>query len=239
MLKITGIKLEKISDIDMYLFLEKGMRGGISYISKRYSKSEGDINIMNWDRNNLYGTVMSFDYLPYDAFKWLSKEEMKRFDLDSIGERNSLGDSKIGYILEVDLEYCKELHDIHNDYPLCPEHISVSYETLSNYCKDLVDRYDIKVGGVKKLISNLYDKVKYVVHYKNLQYHLSLGMKFKKIYRILSFKQKNWLKVFTDFNTEKRRLSNEFNKKLYKLFNNCIYGKCNENARKKKCKDDK
>ena len=69
MLKMTGIKLEKINDIDMYLFLEKGMREGISYISKRYSKSKENIDIMYWDMNNLYGTVMSFDYLPYGGFR--------------------------------------------------------------------------------------------------------------------------------------------------------------------------
>ena len=189
MLKMTGIKSEKIHDIDKYLFLEKGMKGGISYISKRYAKSEGNIDIMYWDMNNLYATVMSFDYLPYGSFKWLSKEKIKRFDLDSIDEN-----SKIGYILEVDLEYCKELHDIHNDYPLYPEHISVNYEMLSKYCKNIVDKYGIKVGGVKKLIPNLHDKTKYPVHYKNLNYYLSLVMKLVKIHRILRFKQKKFVK---------------------------------------------
>ena len=57
--------------------------------------------------------------------------------------------SKIGYILAVDLEYCKELHDSHGDYLLCPEHIEVKYEMLSNYCKKIVDKHDIKVSGVK------------------------------------------------------------------------------------------
>ena len=105
---------------------------------------------------------------------------------------------------------------------------------LSKYCKDIVDRYNIKVGSVKKLVPNLHDKFKYPFHYKNLKYYLSLGMKLKTIHRILSFKQKSWLKVFTDFNTERRGLSNdEFNKNLYKLFNNCIYGKSIENPRKK------
>ena len=145
MLKMTGIKLEKISDVDIYLFLEKGMRGGVSYISKRYSKSDENTDIMYWDMNNLYGTVMSFYYLPYGGFNWLSEEEIKGCDLASIPKN-----SKIGYILEVDLEYCKELHDIHKDYPLCPEYIEVNYKMLSNYCKDIVGRYDIKVGRVKK-----------------------------------------------------------------------------------------
>ena len=229
MLKITGTKLEKINDIDMYLFLRKELRGGISYISKRYSKSKDDINVMYWDTKNLYGWAMGCNYLPYGGFKWLSKEEIGKFDIFSIK-----GNSKIGYILEVDLEYCKELHNIHNDYPLRPEHISVNHEMLSNYCKDIADKFNIKVDNVKKLIPNLYDKIKYPVHHKNLKYHLSLGMKLIKIHRILSFKQKNWLKVFTDFNPKKRKESNdEFNKNLYKLFNNCIYGKSIENPRKK------
>ena len=70
--------------------------------------------------------------------------------------------------------YCKELHDSHSDYPLCPEKIEVSSDMLSNYCSDITDKYDIKIGGVKKLILNLGGKVIYVVHYKNLQYYLSL-----------------------------------------------------------------
>ena len=148
MLKMTGIRLEKISDIDMHLFLEKGMRGGLSYISKRYSKSRDDITIMYWNMNNLYGTVMSFDYLPYGGFRWLSKEEINNSDLGSISENG-----KFGYILLVDLEYCEELHDIHNDYPLCPEKVEVKYEMLSKYCKNIVDRYNIKVAGIKKINS--------------------------------------------------------------------------------------
>ena len=70
MLKMTGVKLEKIDNIEVYLFLEKGMRGGITYISKRYAKSDKNTEIMYWDMNNLYGTIMSFDYLPYGGFKF-------------------------------------------------------------------------------------------------------------------------------------------------------------------------
>ena len=168
MLKMISITLEKINDIDMYLFLEKGMRGGISYISKRYSRSTDDIDIMYWDMNNLYGWAMGCNSLPYGSFKWLNKDEIDIFGgnaLHSIKE-----DSNIGYILEVNLEYCKELHEIHNDYPSCPEHIKINYDMLSNYCKNIVDKYNIKVGNDKKLIPNLYDKVKYIIHYRNFQY---------------------------------------------------------------------
>ena len=151
------------------------------------------------------------------------------FDLYSVPENNL-----IGHILEVDLEYCCNLHNLHNNYPLCPEKIEVSYEMLSKYCKDIVHRYDIRVGGVEKLIPNLEDKIRYPVHYKNLIYYLSLGIKPKKIHKILSFKQSNWLKIFTDINTKKRQESgDEFSKNLYKLLNNCIYGKSIENIRKR------
>ena len=111
---MAGIQLEKINNTDVHLLLEKGMRGGVSYISKRYSKRDQDTEIMYWDANNLYGWAM-IQHLPYCGFKFLTREEFDNFDL------NISENSPIGYILEVDLEYCKELHDSHSDYPLCPD----------------------------------------------------------------------------------------------------------------------
>ena len=227
MLKMTGIQLEKINNIDVHLFLEKGMRGSISYISKRYSKSDDNTTIMYWDANNLFGWAMIQD-LPYCGFKFLSQKEIDEFSL-TVSEN-----SPIGYILEVDLKYCKKLHDSHSDYPFCPEKIEISSDMLSKYCSEIADQYGIKVGAVKKLISNLGDKVKYVVHYKNLEYYLSLGMKLVKIHRTLSFKQSNWLRSYVDFNTEKRKQSScEFDKNFFKLMINCEYGKSMENIRKR------
>ena len=75
---------------------------------------------------------------------------------------------------------------------------------LSKYCSDIANKYGIKVGDVKKLIPNLSDKVRYVVHYKNLQCYLSLGIKLLNVYRILKFKQSNWLKEYVEFNTKKK-----------------------------------
>ena len=122
---MTRIELNLISDIDMHLLIEKGMRGGISYLAKRHSKtnnkymeyydsSKESKYITYLDANNLYGWVMS-QYLPYSGFKWLNKKESE-FCLNSIRENSS-----IGYMLEVNLEYPSELHDLHNDYPLAPE----------------------------------------------------------------------------------------------------------------------
>ena len=177
------------------------MRGGISYISARYSKvddSKKKKSIIYWDMNNLYGFGI-IQPMPVGNLNFLTRKEINVLDLDSISE-NSL----IGYILEVDLEYCSELHDNYNDYPLCPEKIEISSDMLSKYCIDIANKYGIKVGGVKKLVPNLRDKVKYVVHYRNLQYYLSLGMKLIKIHRVLKFKQSNWLKEYIHLNTENR-----------------------------------
>ena len=84
---------------------------------------------------------------------------------------------------------------------------------LSNYCKKIADKYEIKVGDVKKLIPNLGNKTNHVVHYKNLQLYLSLGMKLSKIYRMLKFKQSDWMKRYIDFITEKiMNAANDFEK---------------------------
>ena len=154
--------------------------------------------------------------LLYCDFDFLTKKEISEFCLNSVSEN-----SPIGYISEVDLEYCKKLHDSHSDYPLAPE-------------KHIANKYGIKVGEVNKLVPHLRDKIKYVVHYKNLQYCLPLGMMLIKVYRILKFKQSNWLKEYIEFNTEKRKNAvSEFEKNFLKLLINCIYGKSMENIQRR------
>ena len=110
----------------------------------------------------------------------------------------------IGYIFEVDLEYPDKLHASHNDYPLDPEKVAISYDMLSDYCKKNSDKYKIKVDDVKKLIPNLGNNTNYVLQYRELQLHLSLGMKLTKIHRVLKFKQSDWMKKKIDFNTKKK-----------------------------------
>ena len=196
-------------------------------INKRYSEASKNVNILYLDMNNLYGCAMS-QYLPISDFKWvkvINEIEQKLMRIKK--------DSSTGYILEVDLEYPQKLHDIHNDYPLAPEKINIPKEWLSDYCLKIANVHNITTGTVKKLVPNLMNKNNYVIHYRNLQQCLELGMKLKKIHRILKFKQSDWMRPYIDFNTQKRTISNnEADKNFFKLMNNSVYGKTMENLRK-------
>ena len=140
--------------------------------------------------------------------------------------------SKKGMILEVDLEYPKELHDLHNDYPLAAEKVKVNKDMLSSYCQKIADKYNISTGLMRKLISTLQNKEKYVTHYRNLQLYTDLGLKVTKVHRVLEFNQSPWLKQYIDFNTSKRtNAKNAFEKDFFKLMNNSVFGKTMENLR--------
>ena len=219
-LKITGVELELLTDINMLLMFERCIRGGISMISNRYgkannkymgesfNKNEPSKYLMYLDANNLYGCAMSMK-LPTHGFKWMSGGE-----LENLYENQELHTwNKNPCILEVDLEYPKKMHNLHNDYPLCPEGVK---------CKN----------NVEKLIPNLRDKKKYVLHYKNLIQCLRLGMKLKRIHRGIKFIESEWMKPYIDMNTELRaKAKNNFEKDHYKLMNNSVFGKTMENIR--------
>ena len=239
MLEMTNIKSELMVDIDMFQFIEKGMRGGVSYIANQYGKANNKYMkeydekapskyIMYLDANNLYGWAMS-QYLPTGNFRWMTDKEISKIDL---GKNKK--DGKKGLILEVDLEYPQELHDLHNDYPVAPEKVKVSNDMLSAYCKKIAEKYKISIGLVSKLIITLRDKKEYVLHYRNLQLYLDLGLKIKKVHRVLKFDHSPWLKQYIDFNTEKRKhAKNSFEKDCFKLMNNGVFKKTMENLRKR------
>ena len=239
MLKMTNIKLELMTDIDMFQFIEKGMRGGTSYIANRYGEANNKYMknydekvpskyIMYLDANNLYGWAMS-QYLPTGGFEWLSPKQIEKINLGKYTKN-----SNKGMILEVDLEYPQELHDLHNDYPLAAEKLCMTKNMLSPYCKQILEKFNITIGQVKKLIPTLADKQKYVLHYRNLQLYLDLGLKLKKVHRVLMFNQSPWLKQYIDFNTQKRtHAKNSFEKDFFKLMNNSVFGKTMENIRKR------
>ena len=125
----------------------------------------------------------------------------------------------IGLILEVDLEYPKELHDLHNGYPLAPEKMTITEDMLSEYCNKIKDKFNLTVGNVQKLVTTLSGKKNYVVHYKNLILYRKQGLKVTKVHRVLRFNQSPWLREYINFNTEMRKNSkNDFN--LRKTFSN-------------------
>ena len=210
-LKESEVELELLRDYDMLLMIEQGIRGGVSMISNRYGKANNKY-MKNYDEskpskyleyldaNNLYGWAMC-ENLPVRGFQWMAEKELQ------IDEWKN-----VPCILEVDLEYPHELHDLHNDYLLAPERLTVN--------------------KVEKLIPNLNNKKKYVIHHRNLKQYLGLGMKLTKIHRGIRFEEEPWLKSYIMKNTALRaNAKNAFEKDFFKLMNNAVFGKTMENIR--------
>ena len=240
MLKMTGIKLELLPDLEMHGFIEKGIRGGVTNVVQRYAKANNSelssfdrarpqSSIMYLDCNNLYGYAM-MQFLPYKGFRWLSPKEIDNFDVQNVAVN-----SKLGYILQVDLQYPFELHDAHNMLPLAPEKMKIQYNDLSPFVRNVVDLLKIKVSDkILKLVPNLRDKSNYILHYRNLQFYLQKGMHLTNIHKILCFKQKPWMRRYIDFNTQKRQLAaSTFDRNFFKLMTNAVYGKSLENQKKR------
>ena len=113
-------------------------------------------------------------------------------------------DSSVGYILEVDLLYPEELHDLHDTFPCAPEHVNIEPHLLSSQQKKLAEKLNIKPGG-RKLCLTLQSKTSYILHIRNLQQYLELGLKLTAVHRILKFEQSPWLKKYIEKNTELRK----------------------------------
>ena len=164
---------------------------------KNHDKNVQSKYIMYLNANNLYGWAVS-QYLPTGNFRWMTNKEINKIDLGKCKT-----DGKKGLILEVDLEYPQKLHNSHNDYPIAPEKVKVSKNMLSGYCKKIPEKYKISIGQVNKLIPTSKSNEKYVLHYRNLQLYLDLGLSLMKVHRVLEFDQSPWLKQYINFNTEK------------------------------------
>ena len=191
-----------------------------------YDKNELQKYILYLDANNLYGYAMS-QYLPVGDYKW----NTEHWDENEI--LNLKDDDERGYIFEVDLSYPAEIHDKHQYYPLCPTRKLVTDDMLSNFTNNLKTEKNITSDSVEKLICDLSDKKNYIMHYRNLQQAIKLGLKLENVNKVLQFRQEAWMKNYIDENTKRRAKSkNDFEKEFYKLMNNAVYGKQLENTRK-------
>ena len=227
-LKKTGVNLELLKDPDMLLMFESGIKDGITqsvhkwaiannpYMGCEYEPLRSTNYLQYLDANNLYGWAMS-QPLPTGEFKWVDIENLKQEARElkkpiDMMVRNS-NNRGVGYVLEVEVKYPRELHDLHNDLPFMCE--------------------KIRVNGVEKLVPNLLDKKKYVIHVKTLKQALDHGLVLEKIHRVIHFKQSAWMKEYIDFNTRLRKVAkNDFEKDFYKLMNNSVFGKTMKNIRK-------
>lgn len=221
MLLKTKVKLELIENLEILRMIQKGIRGGVCLCSTRYAKANNkyisnydpympDNYLLYIDCNNLYGYAMC-SYLPYSNFELISQTEISELNVLHIPN-----DSEFGYILEVDLEYPENLHDLHNDLPFCAQKFTPPNSKNS------------------KLIPNLYDKFYYVIHYVHLKTCLKHGLLLKKIHRVIKFKQSPFLKQYIDLNTELRqKAKSTFEQDFFKLLNNSIFGKTLEDTEKR------
>lgn len=230
MLKITKCELDLPTNVEMVHFIEKGIRGGVSFINTRYLKTKArkkNEEIHYIDANNLYGNAQTCK-LPYDNYFWLSRKCYSKYDWSQIDT-----EGEFGYILEVDLHYPKKLHKKHDNFPLAPENIIIEYENLSPYAKDaLVRSTNTKKYSDIKLSATFHDRKNYVVHFKNLKLYLSLGLELTYIHRVLQFNQKPFIAPFIEKCTiERQKAKTKFEQNQFKLVANSTYGKTIQNVR--------
>ncbi|XP_053205584.1 uncharacterized protein LOC128389950 [Panonychus citri] len=219
-IKMLKVSLKIFTDLEMYMMVENGIRGGFTTVAKRHVKANnklvqsydgGDQTwILYFDVNNLYESRQLNCYLSVED------------------------DAPTGYILEVDLIYPETLHDLHNDFPLAPHKMVISDSMLSPTAKSILDELDQKSTKTEKLVATFLPKTRYVIHYRMLKYYVKHGLKVTHIHRVISFHQKRWLSPYINLCTEKRKqASSPFVSSLYKLFVNSNYGKLMEDKRKR------
>ena len=211
-LRFSKITLDLLSDVNKYLFIINGIRGGLSMVSKwhsvannkyleNYDQKKKSVFILDLDANNLYGRAMQ-DCMPYKNFKWM---QMDQLNYDFIA--GLAADGPVGCIVQCKLVYPMALHDIHADYPLAPVKKSIPYSSLSITAKQICDKHNLKKSThTEKLLATFEDRDNYILHYRNLQLYVSLGMVVTRIYAGIIFDQAPVIKQYIDliWNKEQR-----------------------------------
>ena len=231
MLKQTNVTIERLSDINMILWIESALRGGVSTVSERHMKSDEKTKAIFCDANNLYGLSQSLPQ-PIGEYVWIeNQDELNKIDILGLTD-----DDEYSYIFEVDLAYDKSLHDEHNSLPLAPFKQTITSDMLSPQAFKLKSQ----ISGVqaaknyksKKLVATLDDREHYITHAQNLKTYLQLGLKVKHIHKALRFKQSFFLRDFVSSLTKKRAMAKtNFKRTLYKLAVNSTFGKFIEQVR--------
>ncbi|XP_053206582.1 uncharacterized protein LOC128390835 [Panonychus citri] len=235
-IKMLKVSLKIFTDLEMYMMIENGIRGGFTTVAKRHVKANNrllksyDGGEQTWllylDVNNLYGKAMC-DVLPIGNYKWTKPCDLEFF-------LTIHDEAETGYILEVDLLYPETLHNLHNDFPLAPHKLVISDEMLSPTAKKILKQLEQRSTKTEKLVATFLPRTRYVIHYRTLKYYIAKGMQVTTIHRAISFNQKRWLSPYVNLCTEKRkRASSPFVSSLYKLFVNSNYGKLMEDKRKR------
>lgn len=242
-LKKTQVKLDLINDIEQFLMVEKAIRGGISVISKRlarannpklssYKPEDPTSHLLYIDANSLYAHAMK-NKMPVGGFKWLKPKELDLVNTEWV--KNYDDGSDRGYILEVDLDIPPSIHDRTDEYPLCAEHLVIDEKMISPLSKVIRENRGAEACfSSRKLTPNLLNKRKYVTDVRNLKFYLEHGAVLKKVHRVLTFKQSNWIEPFITRNAELRsRAVDEFERDLFKLLSNAFFGKSLESVRRR------
>ena len=243
-LKHSGVCLDLITDAEMFKFVERSKRGGISMVSKRHSKANNSglgprydktkplSSLGYYDSNSLYPWAMK-QPLPVEEFTWLEEHAVTP---ENVFEYlNALHDTT-GLFLEVDLKVPHELHDRFNDYPLAPEHMIVGPSDLSPYNKRVLKDAERLHGfrGEKKLVPNLRPKTQYVMHHEHLKFCIQQGLRVVRVHRVMQFRQRPWMKSYIECCEEERRnAKNDYEAQLWKDMMNIVFGKTIENVRKR------
>ena len=222
MLKCTKVKLELLTDKEMVVMVEKGIRGALTQVVKKhavanhkylpnYDSLKKSVFLQNLDANNLYGYAMN-EKLPLDGYEW---DNIDKFTSDFVKNDDVNGD--VGYLLEADVEYPKDLLLYHADLPFlpkrkykipkqhnkkeynhfeCKEYEDMVRKRVANAHKKVNKAFDITHEPENKLIATVQDKNKYVCNISTLKLALVNRLRLKKVYRVIKFNQSTWLKPY-------------------------------------------